>query len=146
MPKKKKDSLTGMKPKPMIGSPRETGFDIDGDELVSMRGEMLDGAGQPVSLEQAARAVKAFAQLWGAARFDCGPQDYEFIASECARDLELLDELEKRSDLPDVKGRRNEPTIPLSEEKEQRASVNCPHCGEQTKMGVTQLFDTVLMA
>jgi hypothetical protein len=148
VPKKKKDSLTGMKPKPMIGSPRKTGFDIDGDELVNMRGEMFDGAGQPVPPEQAARAVRAFAQLWGTARFDCGPQDYEFIASECAQDLELLDELEKRSDLPEVKRRRNEPAIPLSEAKqpEKHSSVKCPHCGEQTKIGVTPLFDTILMA
>jgi hypothetical protein len=95
-------------------------------------------------LEQAARAVKALAQLWGTARFDCGPQDYEFIASECAKDLELLDELENRSDLPEVKRRRSEPAIPLSEAN--RASVKCPHCGERTKIGVTPLFDTVLMA
>lgn len=142
-----------MKPEPTtkrdVGCVGMKGFDIEGDELEKV-GEnvppLFHGAGQPVSQEQAATAVKAFAQLWGTARFDCGPQDYEFIASECARDLELLDELENRSDLPEVKRRRNESTIPLSEAKRQHASVKCPHCGEQTKIGVTLLFDPTLMA
>jgi hypothetical protein len=143
MPKKKKGSLADVKLKPINGP------DIEGDELEKVGKNvhpMFDGAGQPVSPEQAARAVKALAQLWGTARFDCGPQDYEFIASECAKDLELLDELANRSDLPEVKRRRNEPTIPLSEAKRQHASVKCPHCGERTKIGVTPLFDTVLLA
>jgi hypothetical protein len=72
MPKKKKDSRSRMKPKPMtkagIGSLAMKGFDIGGDELEKGGKNippMFDGAGQPVSLEHAARAVRAFAQLWG---------------------------------------------------------------------------------
>ena len=41
-----------------------------------------DGAGQDVSLESANREVAAFAELWGNALFDCGPQDYEFMQKE----------------------------------------------------------------
>jgi hypothetical protein len=46
-----------------------------------MENAMTDGAGQVVSQEKAAEAVKAFAELWGNAFFDCGPQDYEFMAA-----------------------------------------------------------------
>jgi hypothetical protein len=58
--------------------------------------KLYDGAGQIVSSEQAGKAVSAFAQLWGTAEFDCGPQDYEFMVKQCVRDSELLSELEKR--------------------------------------------------
>ena len=44
--------------------------------------EMHDGAGQLVSQEAAALAVKSFAELWGNCSFDCGPQDYEFMSRE----------------------------------------------------------------
>ena len=42
--------------------------------------EMTDGAGGIVTPEKAAEAVKWFAEMWGNALFDCGPQDYEFMA------------------------------------------------------------------
>ena len=37
---------------------------------------MYDEAGQIVTTEGAADAVKWFAELWGSAEFDRGPQDY----------------------------------------------------------------------
>lgn len=43
---------------------------------------MHDGAGGKVSLVGAAAAVHAFAELWGNALFDCGPQDYQFMQEE----------------------------------------------------------------
>lgn len=43
---------------------------------------MTDGAGQEVNETVAAKAVEQFAELWGSGSFDCGPQDYEFMASE----------------------------------------------------------------
>jgi hypothetical protein len=30
-------------------------------------------------------ATKAFAELWGSALFDCGPEDYEFMVNECVK-------------------------------------------------------------
>jgi hypothetical protein len=48
---------------------------------------MYDGAGQRVTLEEAAVAVKWFAELWGSAEFDCGPQDYECMVQ---RSIETL--------------------------------------------------------
>jgi hypothetical protein len=44
---------------------------------------ILDATGQPVSTESAARAVNAFSGLWASGAFDCGPQDYGFMAKEC---------------------------------------------------------------
>ena len=44
---------------------------------------MLDGAGNEVTTEVAAEAVKWFAELWASGRFDCGPQDYEFMVRRC---------------------------------------------------------------
>ena len=44
--------------------------------------EMTDGAGGAVSPEKAAEAVRCFADLWGSARFDCGPQDYEYMVEK----------------------------------------------------------------
>lgn len=41
-----------------------------------------DGAGCEVSVESAKKAVTVFAELWGHALFDCGPQDYEFMQQE----------------------------------------------------------------
>jgi hypothetical protein len=49
---------------------------------------MHDGAGQPVSQERAAEAVKWFAEMWGNALFDCGPQDYEFMAKQCMEEFQ----------------------------------------------------------
>jgi hypothetical protein len=48
---------------------------------------MYDGAGQVVTLLDAAEAVKWFAELWGSAKFDCGPQDYEYMVQ---RSIEAL--------------------------------------------------------
>jgi hypothetical protein len=36
-----------------------------------------DGSGQAVDRSSAAKAIAAFAELWGNALFDCGPQDYK---------------------------------------------------------------------
>lgn len=38
-----------------------------------------DGAGQEVSAEKQAAAVRAWAEYWGSECPDCGPQDYEFM-------------------------------------------------------------------
>lgn len=43
---------------------------------------MLDGSGTEVDTDGAALAVKCFADIWGTGQFDCGPQDYEFMASQ----------------------------------------------------------------
>jgi hypothetical protein len=51
---------------------------------------MHDGAGQPVSQEKAADAVKWFTEMWCHALFDCGPQDYEYMAKQSIEALELL--------------------------------------------------------
>jgi len=51
---------------------------------------MYDGAGQIVSAEKAAEAVKWFAELWGSANFDCGPQDYEFMVKQCIEEFETF--------------------------------------------------------
>jgi hypothetical protein len=110
---------------------------------------MQDGAGQPVSLAQAAKAVKALADLWRTAEFDCGPQDYDFMVKQYARDSELLDELEDRLDLPEVTRPRHEPTLALAESKkiiERKPTVKCPHCGEQTGIGGAASFDAILLA
>jgi|HubBroStandDraft_5_1064220.scaffolds.fasta_scaffold2002739_1 hypothetical protein len=40
---------------------------------------MYDGAGQLVTPQGAADAVKWFAELWASTEFDCGPQDYEYM-------------------------------------------------------------------
>ena len=48
----------------------------------------LDGAGYEVSVQRAAGAVKQFAELWATGKFDRGPQDYEFMARECIRQIE----------------------------------------------------------
>jgi hypothetical protein len=39
--------------------------------------DLLDGSGHPVIPEKQAAAVKAWAEYWGSACPDCGPQDYE---------------------------------------------------------------------
>jgi hypothetical protein len=70
---------------------------------------MYDGAGQKVDLQSAAKAVNCFAELWGSGEFDCGPQNYKFMTEE------ILDLIDDRRDLPEVRRRLNEPTIPLSE-------------------------------
>ncbi len=41
------------------------------------RTNLLDGSGTPVTPEKQAAAVKAWAEYWGSACPDCGPQDYE---------------------------------------------------------------------
>jgi hypothetical protein len=48
---------------------------------------MLDGAGNEVTAEVAAEAVKCFAELWARGRFDCGPQDDEFMVRQCVEAL-----------------------------------------------------------
>jgi hypothetical protein len=42
----------------------------------------VDGAGQEVNKQLATNAVRWFAEMWGSAEFDCGPQDYEFMVRE----------------------------------------------------------------
>lgn len=49
---------------------------------------MIDGAGYEVSEETANLAVRCFAELWATGKFDCGPQDYDFMTHEL---LILLD-------------------------------------------------------
>lgn len=41
-----------------------------------------DGAGRDVNHLAAGEAVEAFAELWGTALFDCGPQDYKWMAEQ----------------------------------------------------------------
>ena len=48
---------------------------------------MYDGAGQLVTPQGAADAVKWFAELWASTEFDCGPQDYEYMVQ---RSIEAL--------------------------------------------------------
>jgi hypothetical protein len=63
------------------------------------------------------KAVKEWSELWGNALFDCGPQDYEFMAREIIRNFDLVDELDDRLDLPEVQRRRNEPTVSFADVK-----------------------------
>lgn len=37
-------------------------------------------------------AEKAFGELWGSGRFDCGPQDYEFMVERCLVAVSEYDE------------------------------------------------------
>jgi hypothetical protein len=78
---------------------------------------MFDGAGQPVDQETAAEAVKWFSEMWGNALFDCGPQDYEFMAKESIAALEAAREDAK--DLEQVRRRLSEPTVALAQVKEE---------------------------
>jgi hypothetical protein len=81
-----------------------------------------DGAGGKVDSVSAKKAVAVFSELWGDALFDCGPQDYDFMAKEIVRVFDLVDELEDREDrldLPEVQRRRNEPTVPLADVKKE---------------------------
>jgi hypothetical protein len=48
---------------------------------------MYDGAGQLVTPQEAADAVKWFAELWASTEFDWGPQDYEYMVQ---RSIEAL--------------------------------------------------------
>jgi hypothetical protein len=105
--------------------------------------KLYDGAGQIVSSEQAGKAVSAFAQLWGTAEFDCGPQDYEFMVKQCVRDSELLSELEKR--LPEIKKRRAEPPQSFARCRV-NVSVKCPHCGEETGISSAAIFAAVYLS
>lgn len=45
----------------------------------------IDGAGYEIGDLTAERAVKAFTELWCSGKFDCGPQDYEFMRDEILR-------------------------------------------------------------
>ena len=56
-------------------------------------------------------------ELWGSGNFDCGPEDYELMVKRCIEAFDTLDELEDAIDLPEVRRRLNEPTIPLAEVK-----------------------------
>jgi hypothetical protein len=88
--------------------------ELDGGELVRARWFWgRDGAGQEVNPDSAKKAVAAWAELWDNALFDCGPQNYEFMVKEIIETFELIDELEDRLDLPEVR-RRHEPTVPLA--------------------------------
>jgi hypothetical protein len=78
-----------------------------------------DGAGGAVDSASAEKAVAAFSEVWGNALFDCGPQDYDFMAKEIVRVFDLVDELEDRLDLPEVQRRRSEPTVPLADVKKE---------------------------
>jgi hypothetical protein len=80
---------------------------------------MTDGAGQTVTPEKAAEAVKWFAEMWGNALFDCGPQDYEHMAKKCIEAFELVDQLEDELDLPEVRRRLNDPTVPWEQVKKE---------------------------
>jgi hypothetical protein len=110
--------------------------------------KMIDGAGQNVSLRQAAKAVKAFVDLWRTGRFDCGPRDYDFMVQECIKDSEILDEVEDQIDLPEITKRRQEWTVSLAKAKEELtrdAAVGCPRCGQLTRIVATALFNTISM-
>jgi hypothetical protein len=50
-------------------------------------------------------AAKWFAELWGSANFDCGPEDYEFMVKKCIEAFNTIDELEDALDLPEVQRR-----------------------------------------
>lgn len=92
----------------------------DGDEPVRDRSFWgRDGAGQEVDPDSVKKAVAAWAELWGNALFDCGPQDYEFMLKEIIKTFELVDELEDRLDLPEVQRRRNEVTVPFADVKKE---------------------------
>jgi DNA-directed RNA polymerase subunit RPC12/RpoP len=111
--------------------------------------KMIDGAGQNVSLSQAAKAVKAFVGLWRTDRFGCGPQDYDFMVQECIEDSELLDEVEDQINRPEIIKHRKEPTVSLAKAKEQLtsdAAVRCPYCGQLTKIAATVLLDSISMS
>ena len=52
---------------------------MDQREVLILR----DGAGQLVTPQGAAEAVKWFGKLWAAGTFDCESQDYGFMVREC---------------------------------------------------------------
>jgi hypothetical protein len=79
--------------------------------------------GDRVSLQKAAEAVKAFAELWPVGDFDCGPQEYDCMVKE------LMQE------------------IPAAAQKvAKRKTVKCPSCGEQTHIGIAGVFEQVHIA
>ena len=68
-------------------------------------------------MDKPAEAVKWFAELWGSGNFDCGPEDYECMVKACIEAFDTIEELEDAGDLPEVRRRLNEPTIPLAKVK-----------------------------
>lgn len=46
-----------------------------------------DGAGQEVSAENQIVAVKVWADYWGTACPDCGPQNYEFMLKHALENI-----------------------------------------------------------
>jgi hypothetical protein len=48
---------------------------------------MRDSKGERVSLQKAAEAVKAFAELWPVGDFDCGPQEYDCMVKELMQEI-----------------------------------------------------------
>jgi hypothetical protein len=43
---------------------------------------IVDGAGNEVSEQVAADAVRWFAEMWGSGEFDCGPQEYKCMVQQ----------------------------------------------------------------
>ena len=49
------------------------------------------------------QADKWFAEVWGNALFDCGPEDYDYMAKRCIEAFELADQLGDKLDLPEAR-------------------------------------------